>query len=115
MIEGLKGCKALLIDDDEFVRDSMSFFFRSKGWRIIGLPTAEDGLNILASRTFDIIFCDYLLPGINGIEFFKRIEKSHPDAVKILISSYATYDVALDAWRAGVDDYIKKTIFTGVV
>ena len=71
----LKGLRLLLIDDDEWVRDSMSIFFESEGCHILTLETAEEGLHVLTKQNFDIIIIDYRLPGLDGLEFLKTFEK----------------------------------------
>ena len=69
----LKEKRLLLIDDDEWIRDSLSLFFELQGCSLVALETAEEGLKELSRRSYDIIIADYKLPGMNGLEFFKRI------------------------------------------
>ena len=80
--------KILLIDDDEWIRDSLRLFFEAEGCPLLALETAEEGLVALWENTYDIIIVDYKLPGLNGIEFLKRIRFAHSDAIKILITAY---------------------------
>lgn len=111
----LKNLKLLIIDDDEWVRDSLCWYFECEGCNILALETAEEGLKVLKKQDFDIIFIDYRLPGINGIEFIKRIQKKHPKALKILITAYGRKEVILEARKAGVQDYIAKPFTSEMV
>jgi len=104
----LKSMKLLLIDDDEWIRDSMTLFFESEGCRIIALETAEEGLNVIRSIRFDIIITDYRLPGMDGLEFIKRLPNSHTKAYKVLVTAYGNQDVFSEAQRIGVDECIPK-------
>ena len=104
----LENLRTLLIDDDELVRDSLSMTFRAKGCRLLAVETAETGLQALQGDSIDIIICDYRLPGISGLEFFKQIKESHPDRVKILITAYGDNGISLQASEVGVHDVIKK-------
>jgi len=104
----LRNMKILLIDDDEWIRDSMTFFFESEGCRLTTLETAEEGLAFLKDQICDIIICDYRLPGMDGLAFFKRIQTSQPDALKILITAYGSRKLVADTIRNGIQDYIQK-------
>ena len=72
LFEKLKNMKTMLIDDDKWIRDSMSLFFIGEGCTLTALETAEEGLKLLENEDFQIIIADYFLPGITGLEFFNR-------------------------------------------
>ena len=100
--------KLLLIDDDQWIRDSLCFFFDAEGCRLQTLETAEEGLKALQQQHYDVIFCDYRLPGMDGLQFMKHIQASHPHAVKILITAYMSDAVAKAAKKLGIDALIAK-------
>jgi DNA-binding NtrC family response regulator len=104
----LKEKKMLLIDDDEWIRDSLSLFFEGEGCHLVALETAEDGMEELKRQDFDIIIVDYRLPGMDGLEFLERIKDSHPDALTLLITAYGSRDVFLKANKIGVQGFIDK-------
>ena len=108
LYQKLKGLKLLLIDDDEWVRDSMRMFFESEGCHILTLETAEEGLHVLNKKNFDIIIIDYRLPGLDGLEFLRRVQKRHPAAMKILITAYGSEKLFTEARKLGVHEYIPK-------
>ena len=104
----LKKLKTLFIDDDVVIRDTMQMFFTKKGCLLKAFETAEEGLQALERERFDIIISDFQLPGINGVEFFKRVMVSYPDTIKILISGYGNEYTASEAFEIGVHAFIKK-------
>jgi len=104
----LKKMKILLVDDDEWIRDSMSLFFEGEGCRITALETAEEGLKELKIHGYDIIIADYKLPGMDGLTFLERIKRSYPNALRILISAYGNEDVRNNAKKLGIQDFIEK-------
>lgn len=117
LFEKLKKFKTLLIDDDEWIRDSMSIFFQNEGCSILTLETAEEAISLLGKQKYDIFIVDYMLPGINGIEFFKKLnslsidstkQSSQTKPVKILITAHGDKEIAIKAKQAGVHDLIKK-------
>lgn len=100
--------KILLIDDDKWIRDSLSLFFESEGILLVACETAEEGLETLGDQTYDIIIVDYKLPGMDGLEFLKRIKESHPGSMKVLLTAYKEDKVIAETNRIGVDDFIEK-------
>jgi CheY-like chemotaxis protein len=104
----LKEMKILLIDDDKWIRDSLSLFFEGEGYLLVACETGEEGLETLRDQTYDIIIVDYKLPGMDGLEFLRRIEELHPGSMKVLVTAYKEDKVIAEANRIGVDDFIEK-------
>ena len=111
----LRKMNMLLIDDDEWIRDSLTIFFESEGCRINALETAEEGLEALKKDRYDIIFVDYRLPGMDGLDFLKKIKETYPSAIKILITAYGTINVASEAIHMGIEDLIEKPFTTKTI
>lgn len=104
----LKNRHILLVDDDEWIRDSLSIYFQSEDCRISVYETAEKALEEIDRRKFDVIITDYKLPGMDGIAFLDKIKQSLPKAVKIMITAYASEVDARQAKQAGAHDLIPK-------
>jgi len=108
LFEKLRNMKILLIDDDEWIRDSLSMLFETEGCQLSALETAEQGLEALMVQPYDIVIIDYRLPGMNGLEFLKQIPKSETNIIYILISAYGTKEVVSEAIELGVQEFISK-------
>lgn len=104
----LKHTKILLIDDDEWIRDSMTLFFEAEGCRIKALETAEEALVEIQRQDYDIVICDYKLPGIDGLQLFKAVQRVRPDTKTILITAYKTDALVSEAKQMGIHDFISK-------
>lgn len=111
----LRSMHLLLIDDDEWVRDSLRLFFESEGCQIIALETAEEGLNVTASRHFDIIIVDYRLPGMDGLEFIKHLPANQADTLKVLITAYGSEDLFIKAKQSGFNEFVPKPFTTQII
>jgi DNA-binding NtrC family response regulator len=98
----------LLIDDDEWIRDSMSLLFEAEGCQILALETAEEALEALHRQDYDIVICDYKLPGMDGLAFLKQVQKTQSDAITILITAYKTDALQSEAKKIGIHDFIAK-------
>ena len=105
----------MLIDDDEWIRDSMSIFFESEGCYLLALETAEKGMEEFKKEVYDIIIVDYRLPGMDGLEFLKRIQDLHPDTMKILITAYGNRELVSEGKRIGIQDFIQTPFTTKII
>ena len=108
----LKKMRILLIDDDEWIRDSLSLYFEGEGCHLFALETAEEGIEALKGQNYDIIMVDYRLPGMDGLEFLKRIQKTQSHAMKVLITAYRSDEVVSEAMKIGIDGFIEKPFTT---
>ncbi len=104
----IREMKILLIDDDEWIRDSLSIFFEAEGCRVLALETAEEGIAAIKDQAFDLIVVDYKLPGLDGLEFLKRIHNTQPGAIKVLITAYRNDSVVSEAKKLKVQGFIEK-------
>ncbi|HUV78630.1 MAG TPA: response regulator [Desulfobacterales bacterium] len=106
----LKDKKILLVDDDEWIRDSLTMYFGTEGCHILAVETAEEGLELLKQEDWDIILTDFKLPGIDGLAFSKKVQGIRPDAIKILITAYKSKEIVSEARSAGIQDLIDKPV-----
>ena len=104
----LKNKKILLVDDDEWIRDSLTLYFDTEGCQMIAVETAEEGMELLKQQDYDIILLDYKLPGIDGLTFSRKIQEIRPDAIKILITAYKNKKIVSEAVNVGIQDLIDK-------
>ena len=104
----LEKVKTLLVDDDEFIRDSLRMVFDTKGCFIKTAETAEEGLRALDKENFNIIISDLRLPGIDGLRFLKFASLIQPEPAKLLITAYKDDHVYSEALRIGVNEFIEK-------
>jgi len=104
----LKEMKILLIDDDEWIRDSLSLFFEAEGCNVLTFETAEEGMEAVKQQAYDIVISDYKLPGMDGLEFLRRVRENQPNAFEVLITAYANCEIVKEANEIGVKDIIPK-------
>lgn len=70
--------------------------------------SASEGLDRLANEEYACVVSGYSLPGMNGIQFLKRIREKYPDLPFILYTGKGSEQVASDAIRAGATDYVRQ-------
>jgi len=107
----LRKTKILIIDDDEWIRDSLCLFFENEGCQLSALETAEEAVGLPELKSFGIIIVDYRLPGMDGLTFLKHIHKSCGNIIKILITAYNTDEIISSAKALDVGDIINKPFY----
>ena len=99
----------LVVDDDTSTRslvvDAMGQF---GNYRVIEACDGVEGLEMLTKNTFDLVICDVMMPGMNGMELLDRIRKLDPTTHTILITAYPTIDLTVSAMKTGAVDFLAK-------
>ncbi|HDK36249.1 MAG TPA: response regulator, partial [Bacteroidetes bacterium] len=96
----------LIVDDESSVRDSLYKWFLEDGYRVDTAADAKEALRKLQKQTWDIILLDIKMPGMSGLELQERIREIDPGIVIIIITAYASVDMAVTALKAGAFDYV---------
>ncbi len=100
--------KILVAEDEKNIRESIVSAF-SSSHEIIGVSSAEDAVKIIEnSGSWDALITDIRMGGINGIELTSRFRKAHPDSVIMVITAFQSVQTAIEAMKAGADEYIPK-------
>lgn len=108
LCEQLSGKKVLLIEDNETVLRALHTAFDYSGCIVTSVATAEEGLVEIDREMFDLIVCDYRLPGKNGAQFFADAEPHTKHSVKILMSAYGFSDFPHDEKNVSIDAFFEK-------
>ena len=70
--------RILVVDDDQLLRETVSWMLDGEGYTIVGLPSAEDALAQLEREQFDVLLADIRLPGMDGETFVDKVELQWP-------------------------------------
>jgi CheY-like chemotaxis protein len=76
VVPGLRGKSILVVDDEDGIRELVSEGLAARGMAVETVGTCEEALTLLGLRQFDVILCDYNLPGLSGEELFSRLSVS---------------------------------------
>lgn len=110
--------RIMLADDEGIVLDSLRMIIEKKFADQCQIETAKTGRDVieLAERFRpDIAFMDIQMPGINGIEAIREIQKSNPSVEFIILSAYDKFDYAKEAINLGVMEYVNKPFSARVI
>ena len=98
----------LVIDDELGIREGCRRVLVREGHQVVVAATGEDGWQQIQSGQFDLVLLDVMMPDIGGMELLKRIVAFDPDLVCIIITGYATVELAVQAIRQGAHNFIAK-------
>ncbi len=111
--------KVLVVDDEPGIRSGINRILRNYSvgfpfmeedfqFELIDAETGEKAIEIIESSPVDIILLDNKLPGINGIDVLEYISKQKYDVQVMMITSYASLDLAVKATNIGAYNFIPK-------
>ncbi|WP_419806838.1 sigma-54-dependent transcriptional regulator [Terriglobus sp.] len=98
----------LIIDDEPGIRDSLETLLTLEGFTVEMAPEGRSGLDLLASRQYDLLLLDLALPGESGIDLLPRIKRLRPELPVIMITAFGTVGNVVDALRAGAENFVQK-------
>lgn len=111
--------KILVVDDEPGIRSGTKrilqnfrvdypFMDESIDFEVLEAATGEDGIAIIDAQVPDIVLLDNKLPGIQGVEVLEYIKSKTYDILVVMITSYASLELAVKATRDGAFDFIPK-------
>jgi len=98
----------LIIDDEEAIRDSCSQVLKKDGYTVKTAKDGIEGLRLIKNKSFQVVFLDLRLPGIDGMEVLSRIKEENPETPVVIITAYASIESAVEAMKRGAFDYLAK-------
>ena len=117
MIEELKNCRALVVDDDFNTCDSVSGMLQQIGMRADWTLSGKEAVlrtrqAVSRSDNYGVYIIDWLMPDMNGVEVTRRIRKETGENVPIIvITAYDWTDIEDEAKEAGVTAFCAKPLF----
>jgi two-component system, OmpR family, KDP operon response regulator KdpE len=107
-----RAIRVLVIDDEEQIRRAVKSVLRARHYEVDLAESGEQGLELAAERTPDIIVLDLSLPGMSGLEACSRLRDWYQGPIIILSVRNADAD-KIAALDLGADDYLTKPFSSG--
>jgi sigma-B regulation protein RsbU (phosphoserine phosphatase) len=100
----------LIVEDDNIMRRMLRRAAMSIGHEVTGCVTAEKALEACQANKYPLIILDWILPGMDGLEFCRRIRRmpDGEDCIIIMVTARNKPEDLLAVLDAGADDYIAK-------
>lgn len=100
--------KVYVIDDDEAMRDSLSFLLESANFNVTLFETAQNFLDGLPGLEFGCVVSDVRMPGIDGIELLKRMKAGQNPFPILIMTGHGDVPLAVEAMKLGAVDFLEK-------
>ena len=98
----------LVIDDETEIRESLADLLRLEGYDTSTAKTGDEGMRSIENGLFDLVLLDINLPDRNGLDMLQQIKRESPELGIIMITAYASTQMAFQASKQGADSYITK-------
>ncbi|MCP9473157.1 MAG: sigma-54 dependent transcriptional regulator [Nitrospira sp.] len=100
----------LVVDDEVNIRNALSTLLEKRGHDAKGIGTAEEAFRYLEERPADLVITDVRMPGMDGIEFLRRLKDKWPSTEVVIMTAFGSIDAAVEAMRLGAYDYLTKPV-----
>jgi DNA-binding NtrC family response regulator len=100
--------KILLVDDEEIFLRPLARTIVAAGFLVDTAGTSTEAREKLKTGEIDLVISDVRMPGMDGIEFTRALREEFGDLPVILMTAYGSIRTAVDAMKAGAQDYLLK-------
>lgn len=102
--------RIILIDDEPMFHEFLRELFEGHEVEFTSCTTGGDGLHELKTRVFDLVLVDYQLTDMLGTEILDWMRKREMDTPCVLVTGFATVEVAVEAMKLGASDVFTKPL-----
>ena len=99
--------KLLVAEDEKKLRTLMRDYFELKGYQVSEAENGQQAVDLLQNQTFDLIFLDIMMPGMDGLEACEKI-REYTDAPILFLTALYDEETKLKGYACGADDYVTK-------
>jgi len=98
----------LLVDDELETLHVLEMSLRSAGYEVLKTDRGEKAPGIVAEHPVDVVFVDYRMPGMDGLQLLERLQSEVPDLPVVMLTATESIQLAVKAIKAGAFDYLNK-------
>ena len=98
----------LVVDDELNIRKALSACLEADGHHVVAVGTADDAMNAVSRRSFDLAFFDLILGADSALDLIPRVLGTAPWMKIVVITAYASVDTAVESMKRGASDYLPK-------
>jgi len=102
--------KILIVEDEAAIRRVLSKILKEEdpAYDVFEAEDGRQGLEMIQSQEFDLVFCDIKMPVMDGMELLAAMQEQYSEVPVVMISGHGDLEVAVEAMRIGAFDYISK-------
>ncbi len=108
-MENLHGARIVLVEDDEAQAEYVRYVLQEMAGCVVDHHVdPERALEALTLSPCDAVITDMMLPGMDGLEFMRRLQPARPAVPVIAVTAFATVDMAVEAVQARAAGFLRK-------
>jgi DNA-binding response OmpR family regulator len=108
--------RVLIIDDEENIRRVIRLALEASAYDVGEASDGERGLEAYKDGSnWDAVLLDQKMPGMDGLETLRRIKERRPAARVIMVTAFASIELAVDAMKLGATDFVRKPMTPEIV
>jgi DNA-binding NtrC family response regulator len=104
----MKDCEILFVDDDRTILSLVEEYLAAFEYRVTAVDNGLKALDLIKKKDFDVVFTDFKMPDIDGLELLGVIKEYRPATEVIMVTGHGTMESAIQAMKFGSYDYIQK-------
>jgi len=102
--------RILIVDDEKNMRKTLADILRDEGYQVATAATGEEAVALCSQQDFDVVLMDVRMPGMDGVEAFRRIRR-HREGVRVLLmSAYDVHQLKEAALDEGAIAFLSKPL-----
>ena len=105
-----KRAGSLVVDDEPDMRRTLVDILQDEGYDVDAAGNGTDAVAMCAEQSYDVVLMDVRMPGLNGVEAFRKIRRHQEGVRVILMSAYVMEDLKRQALEEGVIAYLEKPL-----
>jgi len=98
----------LFVDDDKTILSMVEEYLAAFDYRVSVVDSGLKALELIKDKDFDVVFTDFKMPDIDGLELLAMIKEYRPQTEVIIVTGHGTMESAIQAMKFGSYDYIQK-------
>ena len=98
----------LVIDDESGLRDMLSHTFTRRGWKVTAVESGEKGVAAAREEDFDVVLCDVMMPGMDGIAVLEILKRERPHVEVVMVTGFPSVETGKRAGELGAYAYLAK-------
>ena len=109
------GPAVLIVDDEQDFVETMVKRLERRGFEVTGAESGQEALRLLGTRSFDVVFLDVMMPGMDGIETLREIKLGWPETQVVLLSGHGGEEMGMRGMAYGAYAYLLKPVSLKIV
>jgi DNA-binding NtrC family response regulator len=107
--------RVLVVDDEANARQALRDILSEEGYEVVEAADGEDALQLMQSFAPAAVLADVRMPRMDGITLLRKAREQGSDSVFVMMTAFASVEAAVEAMRAGAENYLVKPLDVNAV